>query len=311
MSLGTVPLRPKCGPFISSSKITVFFNLDLQDWVQESLSQSFGSCSDMVWTSIFMSVCFFLWNWRNKGIFEEYFIRPTDPSCFISQYAINIMDVRSCSDIACLIHTRRIHHVRWIFPPDGWCKLNTDGASKGNPGIAGCGGVIRDSRGLWLSGYCMSIGCTTAFKAELWGILKGMELAWNFGIRRLMVESDSLSIISFLNHKKKESSSCNNNLIRLILGWKSRSWNISFMLTLREGNSVADFLANRSITRELGFHAVEDPHTDLKDLLFRDLVGVSIPRVAFSIYVSFVFFFWAFAPLNTNFFFIHTSGYPR
>ncbi|KAL0287128.1 UNVERIFIED_CONTAM: hypothetical protein Sradi_7130200 [Sesamum radiatum] len=40
---------------------------------------------------------------------------------------------------------------------EGWYKLNTDGASKGNPGISGAGGILRDqlgkvilrSRSLW------------------------------------------------------------------------------------------------------------------------------------------------------------------
>lgn len=37
--------------------------------------------------------------------------------------------------------------VRWFKPREGWVKLNTDGAAKGNPGIARCGGLIRRIRG--------------------------------------------------------------------------------------------------------------------------------------------------------------------
>lgn len=32
-------------------------------------------------------------------------------------------------------------------PPHGFLKVNIDGASKGNPGLAGFGGVIRDEQG--------------------------------------------------------------------------------------------------------------------------------------------------------------------
>ncbi|KAL0293186.1 UNVERIFIED_CONTAM: putative ribonuclease H protein [Sesamum radiatum] len=34
--------------------------------------------------------------------------------------------------------------VHWRKPQEGWYKLNTDGASKGNPGISGAGGILRD-----------------------------------------------------------------------------------------------------------------------------------------------------------------------
>lgn len=33
--------------------------------------------------------------------------------------------------------------IRWSTPRDGWVKIITNGAAKGNPGRAGCGGMIR------------------------------------------------------------------------------------------------------------------------------------------------------------------------
>lgn len=40
--------------------------------------------------------------------------------------------------------------VRWISPKKDWTKLNFDGASRGNPGKAGYGAVIRDENGSFL-----------------------------------------------------------------------------------------------------------------------------------------------------------------
>ena len=48
--------------------------------------------------------------------------------------------------------------VRWNKPPHGWFKLNTDGASMGNPGKAGRGGLTRDSSGNWVKGFSRSLG---------------------------------------------------------------------------------------------------------------------------------------------------------
>ncbi|KAF5197333.1 Cysteine protease [Thalictrum thalictroides] len=36
----------------------------------------------------------------------------------------------------------------WSLPPRGWLKVNTDGASKGNPGITGWGAVLRKDDGV-------------------------------------------------------------------------------------------------------------------------------------------------------------------
>ena len=49
---------------------------------------------------------------------------------------------------------------------EGRCKLNSDGASLGNPGRAGDGGLIRDHRGARIRGYTYNIGFTTSVIAE-------------------------------------------------------------------------------------------------------------------------------------------------
>ncbi|KAJ8767189.1 hypothetical protein K2173_013586 [Erythroxylum novogranatense] len=61
-------------------------------------------------------------------------------------------------------------NISWLPPSNGWIALNTDGASKGNPGVAGAGGVIRDTKGRWLDGFVQNIGVATSFVAELWAI---------------------------------------------------------------------------------------------------------------------------------------------
>ena len=48
--------------------------------------------------------------------------------------------------------------VKWNKPPPGWYKLNIDGASLGNPGRAGGGGLIRDNLRNWFKGFSRSIG---------------------------------------------------------------------------------------------------------------------------------------------------------
>ena len=54
-----------------------------------------------------------------------------------------------------------------------WVKLNTDGSSLGNPGLAGGGGVIRDIEGAWIMGFVRNIGITSRYIAELWALGDG------------------------------------------------------------------------------------------------------------------------------------------
>eukprot|EP00253_Pinus_taeda_P029073 PITA_29073 len=80
---------------------------------------------------------------------------------------------------------------RWIPPPTNSYKLNFDGASKGNPGQAGFGGIIRDSKGSLLQLYYGSLGWDTNNSAELEGLWQGLSIARELNLQPLMVEGDS------------------------------------------------------------------------------------------------------------------------
>ncbi|XP_061358051.1 uncharacterized protein LOC133302309 [Gastrolobium bilobum] len=63
-------------------------------------------------------------------------------------------------------------------PPDlGWCKLNVDGAVKTNHRVASCGGLVRDDKGGWITGFSYYIGSYSPLMAELWAIMKGLQIA--------------------------------------------------------------------------------------------------------------------------------------
>ena len=72
--------------------------------------------------------------------------------------------------------------ISWKKPPVEWCKLNTDGASLGNPGKARGGGIIRDNEGRWVKGFARSIGFTTNIIAKLWALRDGLLLVDQIGV---------------------------------------------------------------------------------------------------------------------------------
>ncbi|CAL1387602.1 unnamed protein product [Linum trigynum] len=90
-------------------------------------------------------------------------------------------------------------YIHWCFPRSGWLKLNVDGASEGNSGLAGAGGIIRDECGKWVAGFVAKIGEALAALAELWAIMYGLQLAHKVGCAFIFVESDSQLAVGLIN----------------------------------------------------------------------------------------------------------------
>ncbi|KAF9594492.1 hypothetical protein IFM89_031610 [Coptis chinensis] len=71
---------------------------------------------------------------------------------------------------------------RKVVPTDlDIIKINTDGASKGNPGEASYGAIFRNSNCEILQVLCRNIGFNTCYIAEIRGILEGIEEAVSKG----------------------------------------------------------------------------------------------------------------------------------
>ena len=87
--------------------------------------------------------------------------------------------------------------VRWVRPPHDVLKLNTDGYSKGNPGVSGEGGVLRDERGKLLLDFSCHFGLATSMQPEARALLFGVELCLQRGFGQFEVELDSLILVLF------------------------------------------------------------------------------------------------------------------
>ncbi|XP_061374502.1 uncharacterized protein LOC133316736 [Gastrolobium bilobum] len=91
--------------------------------------------------------------------------------------------------------------VRCEFPTFGFIKLNTDGAARGSPSAAACGGLFRNTYGSWLVGFSSRIGICNALTSELLGGgggWNGLNIAWQRGWHRLILESDSTLVVALL-----------------------------------------------------------------------------------------------------------------
>lgn len=104
--------------------------------------------------------------------------------------------------------------------------------------------------------YCIC----SSFQAELWGILTGLKLAWDWGYRRVISESDAAAVVTLLTHRS-HGQNHPNSLVRDISAWLRKEWEITVSHTLRtqEGNRWVDWLAGVSLNLSLGLHVWQFP----------------------------------------------------
>jgi ribonuclease HI len=133
-----------------------------------------------------------------------------------------------------------------IFPEIEY-KMQFDGCSKKNPGLAGAGAVIyKYGKEVWSNHLFVGTN-TTNNCAEYSGLILGLQQAIELNIKTLHVEGDSLLVINQMTGKYK----CNSpNLIELYNKAKELAKqfdNIIFVHIFRNKNVRADELSNDAV----------------------------------------------------------------
>lgn len=126
-------------------------------------------------------------------------------------------------------------------------QANIDGGSRGNPGPAAYGVVIRDGRGEIVARLKKYIGHNTNNVAEYFGLIAALDYAQTHGVRAMRVESDSeLMVKQLRGHYKVKSA----DLRPLYERAKKMSQTLeSFRIdhVYREQNREADALVNQAL----------------------------------------------------------------
>jgi probable phosphoglycerate mutase len=127
-----------------------------------------------------------------------------------------------------------------------------DGGSRGNPGPAGYGAVIEDSKGRVLAELSEYLGLQTNNYAEYHGLLGVLAWAIDNGAKRLCVVSDSELMVKQMQGKYAVKSPVLRPLFEEARKRSRRLQSFEMRHTLRGGNKVADRLANEAMDRGMG-----------------------------------------------------------
>lgn len=149
-----------------------------------------------------------------------------------------------------IIKKNHNNQVDKIYPEFDY-KLNFDGCSKGNPGLAGAGAVIYYlNKEIWSLDFFVGEMYTNNH-AEYAGLIIGLQHAISMNIKYLKVEGDSLLVINHMKGIYKCKSSNLLDLYEKVKELESSFIKIEYCHVLRNANKRADELANISISKYL------------------------------------------------------------
>jgi ribonuclease HI len=130
--------------------------------------------------------------------------------------------------------------------PAAW-RANIDGGSRGNPGPAAYGVVIRDPRGEIVARLKKYIGRSTNNVAEYYGLIAALDYAQANRVRALNVESDSELLVKQMRGQYKVKSGDLKPLFERARKMSETFASFRIAHVYREQNREADALASEAL----------------------------------------------------------------
>lgn len=141
-------------------------------------------------------------------------------------------------------HQRR----SWSPPPSQWLKCNSDGAWRKERTTSGLGWVCRDETGTVIWAGARAVTRTRSpIIAEAEALKWGAETMASFGYKRIIFESDSLSLVRMINGTE-ETWPILRPLIEAIRVSLAQIQSFEVRFSSRGSNKAADRIAKESFT---------------------------------------------------------------
>jgi ribonuclease HI len=131
-------------------------------------------------------------------------------------------------------------------------QANIDGGSRGNPGPASYGVVVRNERGEIVAKLKKYIGRMTNNVAEYYGLIAALDYAQSHGVRALRVESDSELLVRQMRGHYKVKSPDLRPLFERAKKMSQTFESFGIDHVYREQNAEADALANEALDETSG-----------------------------------------------------------
>ena len=125
--------------------------------------------------------------------------------------------------------------------------VNVDGGSRGNPGPAAVGVVVRDESGEVIADAAEPIGTATNNVAEYRALIRGIEIAAEHGATELELRGDSELVVKQVRGEYRVKDANLKPLHAEVRSKLSAFGEWSFNHVRREQNAEADALVNQAL----------------------------------------------------------------
>ncbi|KAL2505117.1 Polynucleotidyl transferase [Abeliophyllum distichum] len=132
------------------------------------------------------------------------------------------------------------------------CILEFDGASKGNPGLAGAGAVLRAADGSMVFRLREGMGVATNNAAEYRGLILGLKYALQKGFKHIRVQGDSKLVCMQIQGLWKTKNQNMAELCKVAKELKDQFMSFQISHIERDFNTDADAQANLGVYLKMG-----------------------------------------------------------
>lgn len=138
--------------------------------------------------------------------------------------------------------------------------IETDGASRGNPGLGGAGVIVKDEHGRRIETIQEFLGVTTNNQAEYRALIEGLQAAIRLGAAEVIIRMDSELVVKQMNGQYRVRHPAILPLYLEASQLAAELPDVRFEHVVREKNPGADEVANMAIDSRMVRHrgAVSD-----------------------------------------------------
>ncbi|CAL1401621.1 unnamed protein product [Linum trigynum] len=259
---------------VLSDEPDVFFNTSIDHWVMHYLSGQ----RKIIDSPLFEVTCWNLWKNRNNWVFEK---QLASTQQLLNQVRALRRQIEQAGVMARKVLgaglARNMELIGWKRSLSGWFCLNTDGSVTGGQVITAAGGVIRNDEGRFVKAFSTNLVGGSITHTEMVGIVIGLQLAWEEGCQKVLVQTDSAMAVQLL----QEATPGHPHYVQVsaIRDLLAREWEVHVGHIFREGNVVADYLASVGHALPAGVHVFKNPSSMLSNWLYFDTLGIQTPRL--------------------------------